>query len=98
MCGDLDVEEYDGKAAEVDFKRAVDCLRKQNARCTVKECVSVGSTVRAHALHCLQATQEWQCTAATLLPAVGHPPGIYIYTQVATTGLGVYPQTRSSIG
>ena len=36
--------EYDEKVAEVDWKRAVDCLRKQNAHCSVKECVSVGST------------------------------------------------------
>ena len=31
MCGDLDVGECDGKVAEVDWKRAVDCLQKQNA-------------------------------------------------------------------
>ena len=31
MCGDSDVGEYDGKVAEVDWKRAVNCLRKQNA-------------------------------------------------------------------
>ena len=44
MCGDLDVGEYDGKVAEVDWKHAVDCLRKQNARCSVEENVCVGST------------------------------------------------------
>ena len=44
MCGDSDVGEYDGKVAEVDWKRAVDCLHKQNVRCSVKECVSIGST------------------------------------------------------
>ena len=44
MCGDSDVGEYDRKVVEVDWKHAVDCLHKQNARCSVKECVSVGST------------------------------------------------------
>ena len=39
----------------------------------------VRGSVRACALHCLLATQQWHCTAATLLPAVGHPPGVYIY-------------------
>ena len=28
MCGDSDMGEYDGKVAEVDWKHAVDCLRK----------------------------------------------------------------------
>ena len=36
--------ECDGTVAEVDWKCAVDCLRKQNAHCSVKEYVSVGST------------------------------------------------------
>ena len=44
MCGDSDVGEYDEKVTEVDWKRAVDCLHKQNAHCSVEECVSVGST------------------------------------------------------
>ena len=44
--------EYDGKVAKVDCKHAVDCLRKQNARCSIKECVSVGST-NLHAGHVL---------------------------------------------
>ena len=44
VCGNSDVGEYDGKVAEVDWKHAVDCLRKQNVRCSVKDCVSFGST------------------------------------------------------
>ena len=36
--------EYDGKVAEVDWKHAVDCLRKQNVQCSVEDCVSFGST------------------------------------------------------
>ena len=36
--------EYDGKVAKVYWKHALDCLLKQNARCSVEECVSVGST------------------------------------------------------
>ena len=36
-------------------------------------------SVRARALHCLLVIQKWHCTAATLLPAVGHPPGVDIY-------------------
>ena len=52
----------------------------------------VKGSVRAHNLHCHLVTQQWHCTAATLLPAVVHPQG-YICTQVATTGVvfsGIY--------
>ena len=52
VCGDSDVGEHDGKVTEVDWKHAVDCLRKQNARFSIKECVSVGSTA-LHAGHIL---------------------------------------------
>ena len=38
----------------------------------------VRGSVRAHALHCLLATEQWHCTVATLLPAVGHPQGVCI--------------------
>ena len=44
VCGDSDMGEYDGKVAEVDWQRAVECLHKQNVRCSVEDCVSFGST------------------------------------------------------
>ena len=43
MCDDSDVGEYDGKVAEVDWKDAVDCLRKYNARCSLEECLPAAS-------------------------------------------------------
>ena len=33
-----------GKLLKVDWKHAVDCLHKQNARCSVEDSVSIGST------------------------------------------------------
>ena len=49
--------EYDGKVAEVDWKHTVDCLRKQNVRCSVEDCVSFGST----ALHAGRVLGDMVC-------------------------------------
>ena len=42
MCGDSEVGEYPCRVTRVDWKRAVKCLRTQNAWSTIEECVSLG--------------------------------------------------------
>ena len=44
MCGDLEVGEYPGRVTEVDWKHTAECLHAKNARCTVEEHVSLGSS------------------------------------------------------
>ena len=57
--------EYERKAGKVDWKCAVDCLHEQNARCSVKEYVSVGFT-DLHAGHILGDVVCPSCSVAQL--------------------------------
>ena len=49
---------------------------------------SGAGSVSARTLHYQSTTQQWYCIAATLLRCICHPHR-YVYTQMATTGLGV---------
>ena len=71
MCGDSDIGEYDGKVAEMNWKHAVNCLHKQNARCSVQERVSVGST----ALHagCILGDVVCPCCGVSQLEGPDKP-------------------------
>ena len=71
MCGDSDVGEYGGKVAEVDWKHAIECLPKQNVRCSVKGCVSIGST----ALHagCVLGDVVCPCCGMSQLEGADKP-------------------------